>query len=109
LIMVMEPLTMAGAVFGAYLSKVLPDWFLVISLMLVLGYTTDKTLRKGISLYRKETTAFQLAEKGALAQAVEMTAIEESVGLLSMVDGQEELHEARESTPELDAILEAER
>lgn len=47
LIMVMEPLTMAGAVFGAYLSKILPNWFLILSLMLVLGYTTEKTLNKG--------------------------------------------------------------
>ena len=28
LILVMEPLTAAGAIIGAYMSKVLPDWFL---------------------------------------------------------------------------------
>lgn len=107
LIMVMEPLTMAGAVFGAYLSKILPDWFLVMSLMLVLGYTTDKTLRKGISLYRKETAAFLSADKGALSQAVEMTSTEETVGLLSAEENDPE--RPSQHDPELVTIIEEER
>lgn len=55
LIVVMEPLTMAGAIFGAYVGKLLPEVFLVISLVVLLGYTSKITLEKGLQLWRKET------------------------------------------------------
>lgn len=40
---------------GAFLSKILPDWLLVISLVLLLAFTTWKTLEKGIEQYTKES------------------------------------------------------
>ncbi len=46
LLLMMEPLTMAGALLGAELSQVLPDIMLVIMLVLLLGVTTARTLRK---------------------------------------------------------------
>eukprot|EP01031_Cornospumella_fuschlensis_P035721 gene35721-43322_t len=55
LILVMEPLTMAGAIVGAFLSKILPDWLLVISLVALLAFTTWKTLEKGFEQYAKES------------------------------------------------------
>ena len=37
--------------------------------MIVLGLTTERTLKKGFSQYKKETEAFELASKSALVQA----------------------------------------
>lgn len=90
LIMMMEPVTMAGAIFGAYLGKLLPEVFLVTSLVLLLGYTSKTTLEKGISLWNKETLA-QLEEgNSALAKAEaskeEATREEEQVSLLGPGD-----------------------
>lgn len=70
LILVMEPLTMGGAIVGAILSKILPDWILVISLVVLLAYTTKTTMDKGISQWNKETKAFEAEKKSALAQAI---------------------------------------
>ena len=55
LITIMQPLTLAGAIIGAYLGRLFPDWILDISLVTVLGYTSIRTLEKGISQYKKET------------------------------------------------------
>ena len=49
LILVMEPLTAAGAIVGAYMSKVLPEWLLALMLVLLLGVTAYRTLNKGVS------------------------------------------------------------
>lgn len=67
---------MGGAVVGAIISKVLPDWILVISLVILLAYTTVTTFQKGISQWNKETKAFELERKSALVQA--MTSVNES-------------------------------
>lgn len=105
--------------FGAYLSKVLPDWFLVISLMIVLGLTTDRTLKKGFSQYRKESEAFELANRSALSQAdsgIEMNnEKEQSVGLLEGDDSDdidisfEKSSDHVVKSSELIAMVEAER
>jgi len=71
LILVMEPLTMAGAIVGAFVSKVVPDWILVISLVILLAYTTHTTLEKGFSQYKKETLYFENLKKSELTKAIE--------------------------------------
>jgi hypothetical protein len=43
--------------------QVLPEWLLVISLVLLLSYTAQNTLEKGIKAYRKETDAMVAAAK----------------------------------------------
>jgi uncharacterized membrane protein YfcA len=70
LILVMEPLTMGGAVVGAMLSKLLPDWILVLSLVVLLGFTTQTTLEKGFKQYKEESKSFMedLQEKHQAAQ-----------------------------------------
>lgn len=87
LILVMEPLTMAGAVVGAFTSKVLPDWLLVISLVFLLAFTTYTTLEKGLQQFAKETKLHQESLKNQLNQALEkdakMVEMEESKPLLS--------------------------
>ena len=63
LVLVMEPLTLAGAVVGAFVSIILPDWMLVLSLALLLAFTTWTTLEKGMSQFRKETIAFEVERR----------------------------------------------
>jgi len=57
LIMIMEPLTIAGAIAGSFINKVLPDWSLAVCLILLLSATSYKTITKGIRTYKKETKA----------------------------------------------------
>ena len=54
LILVMEPLTISGALIGTIINKVLPEWLLTTLLVIVLGLTTYRTLKKGKELYEKE-------------------------------------------------------
>ena len=35
----------------------LPEWLLVVSLVILLGYTAQTTLDKGVKVYQKETEA----------------------------------------------------
>jgi len=87
LILVMEPLTMAGAIVGALVGKVLPDWILVTLLVLLLAQTSYTTLDKAISQYRKETSDMGKLAKSELARAVdkeiELIEVHETVSLLS--------------------------
>jgi uncharacterized membrane protein YfcA len=71
IILVMEPLTAAGAIIGAYMSKVLPDWFLAILLVLLLGFTSYRTINKGISQFKKETAEREKSRKNELQDAIE--------------------------------------
>lgn len=57
LILIMEPLTIGGALAGSFLNKILPEWLLVVSLVILLGYTAQTTLDKGFKVYQKETEA----------------------------------------------------
>lgn len=119
LIVIMEPLTMAGAIVGAFVGKLLPDWILVTSLVALLAYTTFGTLTKAFSQYAKETKELQNASKSLLAQAkdaeIEMVEDAESKGLLAK-DDDEESETKNEDLPvlslndrKLHEILEAEK
>ena len=57
LILVMEPLTIAGALMGAFLNKLLPEAVLVVSLVALLSFTAYKTLTKAVRMYRAESRA----------------------------------------------------
>ena len=65
LILVMEPLTIAGALLGAFLNKLLPEAILVISLVALLSFTAYETLKKAIRMYRAETAAMHQARHGS--------------------------------------------
>lgn len=54
LILVMEPVTILGALLGAMLNKVLPASFLSVSLVLLLSATANNTLRKARKMWSKE-------------------------------------------------------
>lgn len=54
LVLAMEPLTIAGAIIGSLLNKLLPSMVVTFLLIIVLGYTAYNTLGKAWSLYQKE-------------------------------------------------------
>jgi uncharacterized membrane protein YfcA len=59
LILVMEPLTIAGALIGAFLNKLLPELLLTVLLVLLLSSTAYDTLTRAIKMYKKETVALK--------------------------------------------------
>jgi len=61
LILVMEPLTIGGALIGAFLNKVLPELLLTVLLVLLLSFTSYDSLTKAMKMYRKETEQMRLA------------------------------------------------
>jgi uncharacterized membrane protein YfcA len=71
LIMIMEPLTVAGAVCGTFLAKTLPDWILTLMLVVLLALTSHRTLTKGISQYKKETKAKEEEKRSVLSKTIE--------------------------------------
>ena len=69
------------------MGKVLPDWLLVISLVVLLAYTTYTTLLKAKSQYDKENQAIEKAKKSVLSKAIdEDIEMSEQVSLLSSQD-----------------------
>ena len=54
LVLVMEPLTIAGAVVGAIINKLAPEWLITFCLVATLAFTARKTWSKGFSTYEKE-------------------------------------------------------
>jgi len=55
IMLVMEPVTIAGSVVGTYVNALMPPWLLCVLLVVLLGLTTIKTSIKGVQMYRKET------------------------------------------------------
>eukprot|EP00596_Hydrurales_sp_CCMP1899_P009499 CAMPEP_0119041256 /NCGR_PEP_ID=MMETSP1177-20130426/11453_2 /TAXON_ID=2985 /ORGANISM="Ochromonas sp, Strain CCMP1899" /LENGTH=152 /DNA_ID=CAMNT_0007007145 /DNA_START=655 /DNA_END=1110 /DNA_ORIENTATION=- len=86
---------MAGAIIGALVGKVLPDWLLVISLVILLAYTTYTTLLKAKSQYNKENVAIEKARKSVLLKSVdeEIEMLEQTGLLAEQEDDSEEIRE----------------
>ena len=94
LIVMMEPLTMFGAILGSYIGKILPDELLVLLLVLLLGATSHRTLKKGIKQWNDETKALsssadlrkisegQVTDKEAMAAALKLLEEEQEDTLL---------------------------
>lgn len=66
-IIIMEPLTIFGAVFGSLMSKVLPNILLTSMLAVILAFMGNHTLRKGLGMWaieskRQSTGGAQLVE-----------------------------------------------
>ncbi|CAB9522502.1 Sulfite exporter TauE/SafE family protein [Seminavis robusta] len=55
LILVMEPLTIAGALLGAFLNKLLPEAILTVMLVALLSFTAYTSLTKAIKMYKIES------------------------------------------------------
>ena len=121
LIMVMEPLTVGGAICGTFLSKVLPDLVLTVMLVVLLALTAHRTLKKGFQQFRKEAEEFKESQKSALTVARDELEEEEDASAgQTLLDKEEQAStkgalEMENPTQEdldaleLDEILEAER
>jgi uncharacterized membrane protein YfcA len=59
LILLMQPLTIAGALMGAFLNKILPELLLSVLLVLMLAFTAYTTLKKVAKMYNAETKAIR--------------------------------------------------
>jgi len=67
IMLVMEPLTIAGSVVGTYVNALMPPWLLCVLLVILLGLTTIKTSIKGVTMYRKESADRASSEASNLA------------------------------------------
>ena len=83
LILVMEPLTIAGALIGAFLNKLLPEGLLVVMLVLLLSFTAYNTLKMAFKMYGVESRALK-EQTGARADGTKESE------LTKMVHDQEE-------------------
>lgn len=68
LILVMEPSTLAGALIGANLNKVLSEIVIAVMLVILLTFTAYNTLKKAVKLFKKESE--QLMKSGVGKRAV---------------------------------------
>ena len=68
LILVMEPLTIAGALIGAILNKLLPEAILVISLVALLSFTSYTTLKQAVKMYKAESRTIRLMKESELTR-----------------------------------------
>lgn len=121
LILIMEPLTIAGALMGAFLNKLLREEVLVIMLVLLLSFTAYNTLKKAIKMYKIESIhiARQMAKESELTSMASQSDtrhhVEAEDELLQNVDDDVEKMkeiELEAETPEaneLRMILEEER
>jgi hypothetical protein len=93
------------------LSKILPDWFLVVSLVFLLAFTTWTTMKKGTSQWKKESLMFEEEQRSALAKVKAVVEADnedaESQPLLS--PSIESVQAPDDKDPELETILDAEK
>ncbi|GKY96217.1 hypothetical protein MPSEU_000581600 [Mayamaea pseudoterrestris] len=68
LLLLLEPMTMAGTLVGAMLNTLLPAAVLVVLLLALLSLTSYLTLQKAKKLYDKETVAKRAAEDALRVQ-----------------------------------------
>lgn len=111
LIMIMEPLTIAGALIGAFLNKLLREEVLVVMLVLLLSFTAYSTLKKATKMYKIESIhiAKQKVKESELAAIrSEKDTEHESESEFHLLDNAEKMEEV-EMDPELRMILEEER
>jgi uncharacterized membrane protein YfcA len=73
LILVMEPSTLAGALIGANLNKVLSETVIAVMLVVLLTFTAYNTLKKAMKLYKKES--IELMKKSVGTKTVSPSAV----------------------------------
>jgi len=113
LIMVMEPLTIAGALIGAFLNKLLNETLLVVMLVALLSFTAYNTLKKSMKMYAIETKHIQeeLRLRGDGTKESELTRIAKDIDHEDEEEAGESLlvNEEIEMEDELKQILEEEQ
>eukprot|EP00980_Cylindrotheca_fusiformis_P009695 scaffold2142_cov190-Cylindrotheca_fusiformis.AAC.4 len=112
LILVMEPLTIAGALVGAFLNNIIPEIVLALMLVALLSFTAYNTLKKAIKMYNKESAGIREKEvtnsPGEASNLID-DKTETTASYQSTAPDEEAGKKANGRTTELDQILEAER
>jgi uncharacterized membrane protein YfcA len=116
LILAMEPLTVAGALIGAFLNKVLPELLLTVLLVLFLSFTAWETFTKATKMYKKETLAMKNQRKLSeltplVAEATESAQAGDKLldNIEERVEGTEEALTQKQEQDEVAQILDEER
>lgn len=65
LILVMEPLTIAGALIGVFINKLLQEEVLVVMLVVLLAFTAYNTLQKAVKMYKLETAQLKMNDSSS--------------------------------------------
>ena len=118
LILVMEPVTIGGAVVGSLINSFLNETTIVILLIMLLSFTAHKTLVKAHKLYQKETREMAIIatssstqqeedDENAAPPANEQTPLVDKTSKLPNKDP--EANNSEEMNMELHALLEKER
>ncbi len=99
-------------ILGALASKLLPDWILVCSLVVLLAFTTWTTLEKGFSQYRSETKSFLAEVQEKFRNETEQQPLlsseteDEEASASAVTNSNSEEHKQRRS--QLESLLQAE-
>ena len=72
LIMILEPLTIAGALLGAHLNVLLPNSVIMLCLVILLSYTSWKTGSKAYKMHKNETKGWKAISTHETSGDVEM-------------------------------------
>jgi uncharacterized membrane protein YfcA len=67
----MQPGELIGVIFGVLMNRALPEVIVIIILVLVLGFTAYKSLRKGVARWRAETKELEEEKHDASKQTAE--------------------------------------
>jgi len=95
IILMMEPLTIIGALLGTFINVLSPPWLITICLVILLVGTTYRTMGKGIKRYQRESAERareQVARYDDLSQIEDRTEYE-----METVDKSERLARAEEN------------
>ena len=84
LILVMEPSTLAGALIGANLNKILSETVIAVMLVILLTFTAYNTLKKANKLYKKETVELKKERIGTKTVPPSAVFKEDSDALLDL-------------------------
>merc|ERR1711862_43278 len=111
LILIMEPLAIAGALLGAFLNKVLNEMVLMVSLVVLLSFTAYTSLSKAMKMYKKETKMILEKENEltALSRKEEENKEEETESLIEHMENKVEEDVELFEDPRLRELLEQER
>ncbi|KAJ8610354.1 hypothetical protein CTAYLR_003889 [Chrysophaeum taylorii] len=116
LLLLMEPQTLAGALVGGFVNKLAPEFLLTVMLVVLLALTSERTLKKGLKLYKNESEAKRVAQLSAIAEAEAAAVAAEATEALLEDETKEEEKDVEaqrakdaSSSSELAAIVEEEK
>jgi uncharacterized membrane protein YfcA len=99
LILVMEPLTIAGALIGVFINKLLQEEVLVVMLVVLLAFTSYNTLTKAVKMYKLETAQMKMNDSST--NGSELTSMVHHSDIDDEEEAQEDLLSHMETNPDI--------